>query len=279
MAFTLDPSVPARIGLRRAARIECRRALSQLEHDTAQGVHDARRSLKRLRAWLQLLRPQLKQRYPLLNTLLRDSGRALADRREADAARATLLSLRRGRLLSSEQYLSLVEAVSATSAATGAGLQGRTQARHLMRAAQVYLKTLSLPAMDAAGLRRALGRSHERCRRHWQRAQRRRDAETLHTWRKQVKRLAIQSQLLSATLGDCGLAVDRLKTLAELLGRHHDHHQLGLLLEARVPTGQTLLQMRLHDALRQRMQQLERQSLNLGAVLFSRRMAMPTETR
>jgi len=277
MAFALDPSVSPRVALRRAARVECRRVLARLKHDAIQDIHDARKSLKRLRAWLRLLRPQLKGRYAVLNTLLRDSGRALASSRDADAAHATLLSLRRGRLLTSEHYALLIESLSTTPAAADARLQGRDDARRLMRAAQVYLKALSLPAIDDAALRQALGRSHQRCRRYWQRAKRRRDAETLHEWRKHVKRLAIQTQLLSTKLGDTGIDVDRLKTLAELLGRHHDHHQLGLRLETLAPSGQALLQLRLGDALRQRMQRLEQESLSLGARLFSRRPASTSE--
>ncbi|MEQ1438702.1 CHAD domain-containing protein [Fontimonas sp. SYSU GA230001] len=269
MAFALAPGRPLREALRQAAIAECERALEHLQRGESADIHETRKSIKRLRAWLRLLKPALGDRYGTLDRLLRDAGRALAGRRDRDVARATLRSLRRGRLLSAAQYAALLPQLDALAPTDTPRAEADTDATHLLRAAAVYLRSLELPEMDVHSLTEALARNRRRCRRRWRDARARPTAEALHGWRKSVKHLATQSALLAPLLPDAAGDVTALKDLGETLGLHHDHHQLGLQLHADELPDTGLLRLRLHDALRTRLRQLEQRALRQGKRLFN----------
>src|SRR5690606_14256648 len=115
--------------------------------------------------------------------------------------------------------------------------------------------------IDEASLRNALEKARHRCRREWKRANASPSAEALHDWRKWVKHLATQSQLLVGRLGEVGVDIDGLKSLGEDLGRHHDHEQLLQQLETAGLDHHPLLHLRLRDAVARRQQALERRAL------------------
>lgn len=269
MAFVLDSAAPAHQSLRAVAAAECERALERLKRSRAEDIHEARKSLKRLRAWARLLQPHLGDLQRLLKPLLRDSARALAGRRDADVARQTLLGLRRGRRLDATQYAQLLQLIVAAAPDPQQRADANADARRLLKAAQVYLLKLDLAPLTDETLLRALTESRGRCRQHWQRARRARTAEALHDWRKTVKHLAAQATLLAPRLSGVDADVVALKALGEVLGRHHDHADLGRRLDAGALRGQELLRLRVRDALLARMQLLEREALAQGATLFA----------
>ncbi|MFP5304642.1 MAG: CHAD domain-containing protein [Gammaproteobacteria bacterium] len=270
MAFVVARNRPLADALRQAALAENRRALRHLAGGSAEDIHQTRKSLKRLRAWLRLLRPQLGERYAVLNALLRDAGRKLAGRRDADVARETLRSLRLGRLLDAGQYALLQRRLSSDPVAAPALAAANDEARSLMEAAQIYFAHVDPGRLDAAVLDEALARSHARCRRRWRAARKNPTPEALHEWRKTVKELATQHALLAQRVTGAQTDTQALKTLGEVLGRHHDHHQLALRLEHLPPAESARLALRLHDALRRRQLQLEADALRRGALLFGR---------
>jgi CHAD domain-containing protein len=268
MAFDLDPQQPLPAALIESARAECARAEAAFIDPTPANVHAGRKSIKRLRAWLRLLRPQLGERYGLIDRLLRDSARQLGGRRDADVARQTLLGLRRARLLDAAQYAALQAMIR--SAPRDAQREGHAEQRAvtLLRAAATYLDALAPPVVDATVLRAALERTRLRCRREFRSARARPGAEALHEWRKWVKHLGTQVQLLEPRLGDSGIDAGALKTLADELGRHHDLAQLQLRLEAAGLDRQPLLHLRLRDAVARRQLALEGRVLRRGAQLL-----------
>lgn len=268
MSFVVARNRPLAAALRQAALAENRRALHHLAGGSAEDIHETRKSLKRLRAWLRLLRPQLGERYDVLNALLRDAGRRLAGRRDADVARETLRSLRRGRLLDAGEYARLQRWLSADPVAAPALAAASDEARVLMEAAQIYFAHLDPGPLDAATLDEALARSHARCRRRWRAAHKSPTPEALHEWRKTVKELATQHALLAPRVKGAKADTQALRTLGEVLGRHHDHHQLALRLEGLPLPDAKRLGRRLHDALRRRQLQLEADALRRGAALF-----------
>ena len=69
MAFDLDPRAPLPTSLLGAARIECKQAEATLAEPTPAHIHATRKSIKRLRAWLRLLRPQLPGVHPQSSVL------------------------------------------------------------------------------------------------------------------------------------------------------------------------------------------------------------------
>src|SRR5262245_5933575 len=89
--FKLDEPLAkgvSHIGLEQLARAEA--ALGN-EKDTARGIHDARRCLKRLRALLRLVRPALaKKTYAAEMRRLRGIARMLSATRDAHVMRQTM---------------------------------------------------------------------------------------------------------------------------------------------------------------------------------------------
>lgn len=268
MAFVLDPQQPLTAALIETARAECAGAEAAFLDPTPAHVHAGRKSIKRLRAWLRLLRPQLGERYALIDRLLRDSARQLGGRRDAEVARETLLSLRRARQLDAAQYAALQPMLRAAPRDTAHEAHAEQRALTLLRAAACYIDTLSLPAIDEATLRAGLERVRLRCRREFRRARNKPDAAALHHWRKWVKHLATLVQLLETRLGNGGPEAGPLKDLADALGRHHDLAELLRQLEAAGVARQPLLHLRLRDAITRRQQALEQQTLRRGAQLL-----------
>lgn len=268
MSFALAPGRPLRDTLLQTAVAECECALEHLHRGKAEDIHETRKSIKRLRAWLRLLKPVLDERYDTLNTLLRDAARTIAGRRDRDVARETLRSLRRGRLLTADQYGALLPHLDAIAQNDAHVAKANTDARRLLKAAGVYLRALELPELDELNLAQWLAHNRSRCRRRWRQLRRQPTAEALHEWRKTVKHLATQSALLAPRLVDAGAEVTDLKELGDILGRHHDHHQLALQLRVDELPDTHLLRMRLRDALQRRMLQLEQQALRQGAEIF-----------
>ncbi|MFA5940845.1 MAG: CHAD domain-containing protein [Sinimarinibacterium sp.] len=277
MAFALASDQPLRDTLLQVAVSECERALEHLQRGKAEDIHETRKSIKRLRAWLRLLRPDLGERYDTLNALLRDAAGALGGRRDRDVARETLRSLRRGRLLTATQYGALLPLIDEALHDAAHVAKANADARRLLKAAGVYLQSLELPELDDASLAERLAHNRARCRRRWRQACKRPTAEALHEWRKTVKHLTTQAALLAPRLPGAdagvgvgvGVGVATLKDLGETLGRHHDHHQLALQLRVEELPDTDLLRLRLHDALRRRLLQLEQQALRQGGTLFS----------
>src|SRR5947209_16458553 len=96
--FRLDPGEPLREAIGRVVHGQLDYAIALVEgHDGngAEGVHEARKALKRVRAVLRLRRKELgKARFRQENTILRDAGRALSETRDAQVLVETLDGLR-----------------------------------------------------------------------------------------------------------------------------------------------------------------------------------------
>lgn len=92
MRFELQPGESAGTGLRRVARGLMDETLAQLD-DPARPrettVHEARKSMKKLRGLLRLVRPAAPELYRTENTALRDAAAQLSALRDADVALET----------------------------------------------------------------------------------------------------------------------------------------------------------------------------------------------
>src|SRR5665811_762772 len=85
-SFTLGVDEPLSAGLRRLSLDEFDRAIGGLTQgsDLDQAVHEARKSMKRLRALLRLIRDTLGENvYRFENDLLRDAGRLIGPVRDS----------------------------------------------------------------------------------------------------------------------------------------------------------------------------------------------------
>src|SRR5262245_16843053 len=96
MPFRFKLSEPFEDGWPRIGREQIERALAQLEGsgDRAVAVHETRKSLKRLRALLQLIRPALgEEAYRAENAHLREIARLLSGARDRHVLFETIAKL------------------------------------------------------------------------------------------------------------------------------------------------------------------------------------------
>lgn len=237
-------------------------------------VHQVRKSIKLLRAWLRLVRPSLGEHYTLLDLLLGDAAKALSAARDAQVSRQTLLRLRRQRVIDAPTYAVLREALP----------QGRVPsaeaviaARRRLQVAALYVDSATLPDASAVLVKR-WKRQLERCERlgkhldkHLDKP-RHADAHALHRWRRQLKYLLNQSLLLAPLHPAAADMEAPLKSLTDLLGEHHDLHVLAehftpSCMPGSDPAQPSLIQ--LHEAVTPRMEQLAREALTAAHVLFA----------
>lgn len=231
-------------GLRELAKEETARALESLAAmqtgDTPAAAHDARKRLKKLRALLVLLREPLGQkRFRAEDSVLRQAGRMLSAKRDAEALLKTLKQLQR-RFFPGKPS-PLIQALQATL-----GAEERRCMAHLKRSNAVAAGTASLqewharigawPVTDYGWkeLRRAIRRSYKRARRSYQDAREAPAPTRLHQWRKRVKELWFHIRLLRRV---CPALMAELaqdyEVLGEFLGDDHDLFVLKTTLEER----------------------------------------------
>ncbi len=229
---------PAGDGVRRVCLGELDRALGGLgEADRATGVHTARKAIKRTRAALRLVRDRIgREDFERENTALGDAGRALTELRTAHVMAATAaevgagngdvagrLEARAGRL-----EREIVDARGALDAVAAD-----------LIAARARLAGLALGAKGDGGpgleetFAAALLRSHARGARAMEKAARSRSTDAFHLWRRRVRYLRYQVEILHAVWPHpIGELADELTELADLLGVEHDLADLAVLIES-----------------------------------------------
>lgn len=169
--------------------------------DREAGVHEARKACKRARAALELApgTRRLRARY-------RDAARVLSEVRDADVLRHTLADL------GAETELPSVDEGDAWRR-VGIALERLTRARdrtsrhRWKRVRQGAIRKRHAGAWDEARDAMAMAATA-------------RDGHSVHEWRKTVKRLYYQLQILEASVE----VLERADALQELLGHHHDLH-------------------------------------------------------
>lgn len=191
-----DPSVDS--ALRRIAREEAEGALAlaRLTGDLGPRVHAMRKSVKKLRGLLRLVRPVFPDA-GAENAVLRDAGRGLSDLRDAAVQLATVSRLsegmpedRRARLLAPFQAAAQAQDDRAAPqllpafAAAMAGVRDRSD-------------SWSLEAEGWDALEPGLEATWSAARKAMKAARKDPSPEALHEWRKRVKDHWYQSRLLA----------------------------------------------------------------------------------
>lgn len=191
-------------------------------------IHDARKQLKKSRAALRLLRVSIGEiAYRRENAALRDAARPLGaarDSRVLVAALDALLERRRSnaRPLKLDRFRRILR-------------QQQTQARRALSATRAAKQRAALIAVverserwrlqgdDWAVIADGLTRIYRGGRKKLAQASDSRDAEHLHDWRKQIKYLWHQLQILEPLCpGKIGALANRCHKLANFLGDDHD---------------------------------------------------------
>ncbi|MBE9399089.1 CHAD domain-containing protein [Pontibacterium sp. N1Y112] len=186
-------------------------------------VHDTRTGMKRMRAFLRLLRAGIgKSAYRLADEQSKALAGNLSDNRDARVLLDTMEQLLqeiydheccerlRGPVFEHYHAASLDDT----------GLEPLEHARTCLRRLQKEARHWHLKTYDQKALRAAIAGEYDAGRQHWQQIQQQPEAEQLHRWRKQVKRFYYQFSLLFPTHQHKQRA--RLKMLGEYLGQLHD---------------------------------------------------------
>ncbi len=279
MAFRLQQDEPITPGLRRVVEEQYHLAMEHLSgpaHLRQHAVHETRKSFKRVRSLLRMLRKEMKSVFAEENARIRDLSAMLSPYRDADAMLETLEKLHQAfpDILDANMHDVAYQSLSNArdkqlESGNGYAQDAQMVIGHLKKA-RANVANWPLPH-DLEHIIPILRRSYKRARQAAKQAQRTQHIEDFHTWRKRVKDLQYQTQLLQET--PAGLEQEfrqALKSLAELLGNHHDLSILEELLESPgiFPDQQHAAEVQ--PLVQQHRQELEKQALQVGRKLFER---------
>ena len=199
-------------------------------------IHQARKSLKKVRATLRLLRESIPDSgYRRENLALRDIGRPLSAARDASVMIETLDKLERryGGAATKSISAALKKALQAEQSRAHSGLHD-SNGKHATSAAKVSTVKQRLARIPVAEsgwdeIGTSLRRAYRDGRRAMKQASSTPSAECLHEWRKRTKHLWHQMQVLEplwpGMIAEFG---DQAHQLSDYLG---DDHDLAVLRE------------------------------------------------
>ena len=277
MAFRLSRrhSIPVQLG--RIARREIDAALDELDRRALdrRAIHEARKSVKKVRAVLRLLRDALGRRYAKENQRLRRSARALASLRDADASVDTLHALRL-------RYPTIV--TPAVARVVRRGLKRRK--RRLAPRAQARLghakgalrrsKTVVPRLVRRFGKRKAVVSGAVRTYRRARRALRDLEVDSaaaqFHEWRKRVKDHRYHLRLFRGRHPGARGRAETVERLDGLLGDDHDLAMLqAILLDDSGSVGTARKTGLVLGGIARRRDGLRRRALTIGRRTFAAR--------
>jgi len=303
MRYELSPGRPPGADLRRVGAALITQAVEQVEEEALspdEAVHEARKTMKKLRGLLRLVRPAAPALYKAENRAFRDAARHLAVVRDADVALETFdkVLARAGDPSASSPWKSPLGAVRPEAlerlrarlgdyrdeAHAGAG-DARSRLDELRarmldareRVADWQLPEPDNPGDDFALLGHGLEKTYKRGRKAMERAYAEPGAARFHEWRKRTKYLGYHLRLLRPAWPKL-LKVHRraVKDLQRLLGDDHDLAVLDELLETlRMGEEPTPQETEAVHALRAEMARqsagLRQRAQGLGALVYAER--------
>lgn len=194
------------------------------------GIHRARKGIRALRAMLAL-RGKKHEAALSIDRRLRRLAHSLSALRDAHVAAQTAEALAADSALWSAPAALLRTACERQLADALAADTGFAARRAQLARARAAIDALPWSAIGAARCVKALRRSRRRTRRSEARARRRPTMETLHQWRRRLRRLRLQASAL-AGLSETSTAIDSptrhrhrvrvLKRQSDALGRRQD---------------------------------------------------------
>ena len=233
--FKLGESIPE--GIRRVAREEMESAAAQLTGKGAanrdEAIHEARKSVKKIRGALRLMRPELGATFRVENARLREVGRKLSEFRDAGAVletfdallekyrgelgKHTLDSIRKGLVARKQQGEKRAKIERALISLSGA--VGRAAKR---------VKTWPLANDGFAAIAPGLEETFREGRKALARVRKHPRPENYHELRKRVKDHWYHVRLLENLWNDAMQAYEKsLKELEAWLGEDHNLVVLG----------------------------------------------------
>jgi len=285
VGFQLKAEEGVGSGIRRVVteRIEAARAeLARPAAQRHQGVHEARKRFKEIRAVLRLIREPLGKRYAEDNAWFRDAGRRLAAARDAQALLETWDKLDQAypRRLRSRAMMNCRARLEARLArVTAAELEDSAtieQVRDDLLGAAERLAAWRLP--DGGGfplLAPGWKRVYRQGRRRLAQAYRQVSDEAFHEWRKRIKDHWYHTKLLQPVWEDeMQTRRNGLKALSDLVGDDHDLAVLRATLAGEPELfGAAATRRSLDSMAAERQRALRAQARGLGLRLYAERPA------
>lgn len=280
MPFSLDPAESLADGIRRIAHEQltsAAHALTEGSGEVDDDIHSARKAMKRMRGLLRLIRSDLGERDFLLeNVACRDAARQLASLRDATVVVATLDSLTKD--LDAEGQRANACWREALEARRRRSWDATTSAAREQAIDDVVAHTLAVDTrVDGWRLKggwkmvdAGVGGVYRRGRQEFDECRWRPSVERLHQWRKRVKYLYYQTQILSPLWPTMMKAWHaELDRLGDLLG---DDHDLAVLADAlRAGAAEDIVTEPLLVQISHRRHALQREALLLGARIYGER--------
>lgn len=236
MAFRLRPDESVTHGFRRLARKELDAARDRLRAarpSRAEAIHESRKSVKKVRAILQLIEDDDGSGLGRSEKRLRSVNRMLSGLRDADVMLETLAKLRsrHPRLFSPHTFASVRRRLAGEQR-VAARTAGRKDAwKTVDRRLGVVRRDARRWTPDHSGsgaLIRGILAVHQRGREAMKRARRQQRAEDFHAWRKAMKALWYALRLVERSDAQIRRDVRALHRAEILLG---DDHNLVVLCE------------------------------------------------
>ncbi len=277
MPYRLKKSESVPEGLRRIVGEELSSAIEELKNSKKreQGIHEARKTVKKIRGILRLVQSHLGQAYQVENRRFRNIGRKLSALRDAasiiEAFDALLekhkASLRPGAFSGIHQYL------RRSKHETEQSLDVEKTTAQAVSAFNTASKTVTGWPLDAHGfsaLETGLHTGYQNGRKMFNRATNSDSAVVFHEFRKAVKTHWYHVRLLEGLTKEMESRQERLKELETLLGDDHNLAVLNEKLESHPETTADREEFKLFvGLLSQEQTELRTKSLKLGAELYS----------
>jgi CHAD domain-containing protein len=280
MSFRLNPDEAVRHGLKRIVRRQLRRAHRSLQENGEDRVHEARKSVKKVRAIVRLLREAEAAHIGKDERRLRAAGRVLSRLRDADAVLTTLdLVKRRFPKRLSEHTAALIrrELIRIKTQITKETRTARRVARAAreLRTARRSVDGWAVPELTPLDVVDLVKIPYRASRKAMRKVRKTTRASDLHRWRKRVKMLWYQLRLLEGQAPALRTMIQRLDRLETVLGQHHDLFVLQSILARRRPAAGvtrqlTALSRQFQTALRRRALEQGRRLLDDKPKSFAR---------
>jgi CHAD domain-containing protein len=276
LAFELQINEPIGCGVKRIVAEQLDDALSDLSVADARKpdntVHSIRKRFKRVRALLRIVRSGIDESlFAVENASFRDAGATLSQVRDATVLVQTLDTLKdmsdaEAFALARKRLLARRRAVKKRMLEGGNGLQAVAE---VIEAARVRAQSWPLEGTEWAVLQSGIHTAYRKARQSYKFVRQNHHSEMFHEWRKRVKDLWHQMELLEPLWPKVLKPLaDEFHALADTLGQQHDLAVLKEVLEAEA-LARAQPPSRVIEAVELRNVELEREAKRQGARLFA----------
>ena len=281
MAFELDQRKHLEDELTKIVRRELRKTIDALasRQKTAfdDVIHEARKSVKKVRAIIGLLEQAGAELPRKDHKQLKRAARALSRLRDSRAIVDSLDGVRReySKQLPAQTYSMLRRALVGsrnreTARARHDGIVADAASR--LTKARTSAKSWTSPSIDVASMVAIIAGSYRRSRKAMKRSRTTKQSATFHRWRKEVKTLWYQLRLAKPLMTGAAAVIAKLKRLETELGEDHNLVVLGATLRGCRELRSKRADTRQVERLATRMRQpLRRRAFKIGGRVFARK--------